>query len=154
MLQIAPHGWFSWDFTISQGSQAVADIGFTWWREQGELRLDGATYRVSREHLLNGDFLLESDAGVIARATRASLFRRRFSVRHGANTYTLEPRSAFQRAFVLLEDDRETGSISPSRAWSRRASANLPSELPLPVQVFLIWLTVLMWKRESESASS
>jgi hypothetical protein len=151
MLEVVPTGWFSWDFTISEGSRPVAEFDISWWRERGELTVQGSTFRVSREGMLSGDFLLESDRGILARATKPSVLRRSFTVQSGTKTYTLQARSAFRRSFVLLDDDREVGAIAPHSAWTRRASANLPTDMPLPVQVFLVWLTLLLWKRESDS---
>jgi hypothetical protein len=29
---------------------------------------------------------------------------------------------------------------------------DLPENLPLPVRAFVIWLTVLLWKREAQAA--
>jgi hypothetical protein len=151
MLEVVPTRWFSWDFTISEGSRPVAEFDISWWRERGELTVHGSTFRVSRERMLSGDFLLESDRGILARATKPSALRRSFTVRHGAKTYTLQARSVFRRSFVLLDNDREVGSIAPRTGWTRRASASLPTDMPLPVQVFLVWLTLLLWKRESDS---
>ena len=153
-LQVVPTRWFRWEFAISQGSQPIAGIDISSWRERGELTVQGATFRVSREGALSGDFLLSSGEGVLARATKPSALRRSFVVRSGAKTYTLRARSAFRRSFVLLEDDREVGGISPDAIWSHRASANLPADLPMPVQVFLIWLAMLLWKREADSAAT
>jgi hypothetical protein len=116
--------------------------------------VQGASFRVSREGRLNGDFLLESDRGVVARATRPSVLRRSFAVQHGSKTHTLRAQSMFRRSFALLEGDREIGAITRDGVWSRHASANLPADMPLPVQVFLIWLAVLLWKRESDAASA
>jgi hypothetical protein len=154
MLRIVPQRWFSWDFTVSQGSELVAEIDISWWRERGELTVQGATFSVSRQGMMSGDFLLESDRGVLARATKPSMMRRLFLVQHDATTWTLRPRSVLGRTFVLLDGEREVGRITPAGLWSRRANVDLPARVPLPVQVFLIWLTVLMWKREADAASS
>ena len=154
MLRIVPARWFSWDFNVSQGLHPVADIDISWWRERGQVTVQGTPFRVSRQGMLSGDFLLESDRGVVARATKPSVLRRSFDVQHESKTYTLQAQSALRRSFVLLEGGREVGNISPDGFWTRRASATLPSDMPLPVQVFLIWLAVLLWKRESDSASA
>jgi hypothetical protein len=154
LLTIEPKRWFSWDFTVSQGTRAIADIDISWWRERGELTIEGRTFRVTRDGMIGGDFVLESSDGVVARATKPSLFRRAFVVTHGAKTWTLEPTSMFRRALTLRDGGRDAGEIAPRGAWSRRASARLPDEAPLPVQVFLIWLAVLLWKRESDAAAS
>jgi hypothetical protein len=154
MLEILPTSWFSWDFTISQGASPIADFGISWWRERGKLTVQGHTFRVYRENMLNGDFVLESERGILARATKPSALRRSFTVQSGAKTYIWRARSAFRRPFVLLEDDREVGAISTRGAWTRRASARFPGDIPLPVQVFLVWLSVLLWKRDSDAAAT
>jgi hypothetical protein len=153
-LEIVPTNWFSWNFTVSQQSRPIAGFDISWWRERGSLTVEGKTYPVSREGMMSGDFVLESDRGILARATKLSALRRSFTVVSGAKTYTLRAKQAFRRSFVLLDGDREIGRIAPESAWGRRASANLPADVPLPVQVFLVWLTVLLWKRDSDAAAA
>jgi hypothetical protein len=55
---------------------------------------------------------------------------------------------------VLLVDEREVGEIAPASLWSRRATARFPDTLALPMQVFLLWLAVLLWKRDSDAAAA
>jgi hypothetical protein len=64
MLTAVPKRWFSWDFTVTEESQAVADIDISWWREKGILTVQGVDYRVSREGMMSGDFVLESAGSV------------------------------------------------------------------------------------------
>jgi hypothetical protein len=151
MLRAIPKGWLSWDFVVKQGSQTLAEIDVSWWREQGELAVRGRTYKVFREGLMSGAFVLESAGSVLARAEKPSAFRRSFAIEHAGRQYTLRSKSAFGRAFELLDGPRAIGSISPEWIFSRRASADLPEDLPLEVRVFIIWLTIILWKRESDS---
>jgi hypothetical protein len=154
MLTAVPKDWFSWDFTVMEGSQAVAEIDVSWWREKGILTVRGVDYRVYRESVMSGAFILESSGSVMARAEKPSAFRRCFIIDHGDRQYTLRTQSAFERSFLLLDGDREIGSLSPKGIFSRRINADLPEELPLPVKVFIIWLTVILWKRDSNSAAA
>ena len=151
MLQIVPTHWYSWDVTVTDASRTVADIALSWWREKGALTIDGATYGVYREGLISGDFVLEHAGRVLARAEKPSVFRREFVIRHAGREYTLRRRSIFRRAFVLLAGSRHVGSIAPSGAFTRKAAADLPHELPLPVRMFIVWLTVISWRREQSS---
>jgi hypothetical protein len=152
MLQLEPKHWYSWDFTVLAGDAPLAQIDFSSWRERGELTIQGAKYAVRKEALLTGDFRLESAGGTVATATRESVFRRRYQIVVGAHTYTLQSRSLWGRKMVLLEGGREVGAIEPRGAFTRRATASLPEIVPLPVRVFIVWLTLLMWKREAEAA--
>ena len=151
MLQVVPANWYSWDFTVADESRPVADIATSWWLEKGTLAVDGATYRVYREAPLSGAFVLEGAGGVIARAEKPSVFRRELVIRHAGREYTLRPRSMFRRAFVLLDGSREVGSLTPRSAFTRKAAADLPRDLPLPVRAFIVWLMVISWRRSQDS---
>ena len=151
MLQVVPRHWYSWDVTVSDGSRPVADIAMSSWREKGALTIDGSTYRLYRESPMFGDFVLEHAGSVLARAEKPSVFLREFVVRHAGREYTLRPRSIFGRAFVLQAGSREVGSIAPKSSFTRKADANLPHDLPLPVRMFLVWLTMISWRRQQNS---
>jgi hypothetical protein len=154
MLEIEPVRWFSWDFTVDRGGRRVAELDISWWRERGELVIAGATYAVVREGLISSDFrMTASDGRLVASASKPSILRRRFDVVQAGQTVTLQARSAWSRTLDVLIDGREVGAITPAGAWTRRASADLPDSMPLPVQVFLVWLAVLLWKREQDSAA-
>ncbi len=152
MLKAIPKRWFSWDFTIMEDSKPVSDIDVSWWREKGLLTVYGIDYMVYREGLMSGDFILELDSMVLSRAKKPSAFHRSFLIEHAGKQYTLRAKSAFQRAFLLLDGTREIGLLSPEGIFTRRATVEFPEELSLPTKVFIIWLAVILWKRDSDSA--
>ncbi len=154
MLRVVPTHWYSWDFTVLEGSEAIAEIDISWWREKGWLRVRDESYRVSREGWVSGSFTLESSGSILAQARKPSAFRRSFVVEHGGRQFTLNAKSAFGRAFVLSENSRALGSLAPDGWLTRRATADLPEDLPLSVRVFIVWLAVILWKRESDSAAA
>jgi hypothetical protein len=61
LLTTIPKSWFSWDLTVLEDSQPVADIHVSNWRERGKLTLQGKDYKVYREGVMTGAFLLEAD---------------------------------------------------------------------------------------------
>jgi len=154
MLTAIPKHWFSWDFTVQEGSRDVAKIDVSWWREKGTLTVQGKDYHVYREGVMSGLFVLESAGAVLARAEKPSAFRRMFVIEHAGRQYTLQAKSAFRRAFVLLQGSQEVGWITPQGVFSRKSTVDLPESLPTPVKVFILWLTVILWKREADAAAS
>jgi hypothetical protein len=151
MLQIAPTHWFSWNCTVSDESRRVADIRLNWMREKGVLTIEDQTYRVYREAWMSGAFVIEHAGSVIAQAEKPSMFRRELVIRHAGREYTLRPASIFGRRFVLLQGSRQIGSLTPRGVFTRKAAADLPHDLPLPVRIFIVWLTVISWRREQSS---
>lgn len=154
MLTAIPKRWFSWDFTVTEESQAVAEIDMSRWREKGVLTVRGVDYRVYREGMMSGDFILESAGAVIARADKPSAFHRSFTINFEGRRYTLEAKAVLRRTFLLLDGDREVGALSPEGLFTRRATVDLPQALPLPVRVFIVWLAVVLWKRDSDAAAT
>jgi hypothetical protein len=78
MLTAIPKGWFSKNYRVMDGAQQIAEIDMSWWREEGRLMVEGASYRAYREKLMSGAFLLETGNGVaLARAEKPSAFHRR-----------------------------------------------------------------------------
>jgi hypothetical protein len=151
-LELVPQGWFSWNFKVLEHGSPVAEIDMSSWGERGELAIAGAMYRTYRERALGGLFILESNGAQVATAEKPSAFQRSFSLAHEGKNYILKAASSFGRKFVLLdgEGNREIGSIRPAGVFTRKATLELPDELPLPVRVFVLWLTLILWKRQSE----
>jgi len=44
-----------------------------------------------------------------------------------------------------LDGSRQIGSLAPNSVFARRAAVDLSDEWPLPVRVFIIWLTAILW---------
>jgi hypothetical protein len=75
-------------------------------------------------------------------------------VHYSGREYTLRKPSVWRRTFVLMDGERQIGSIAPESMWSRRATAELPHDWPTPIKLFVIWLVIVLWKRDAESAAA
>ncbi len=154
ILELVPLRWFSWDFSVLQNGSPIAEIHITSWREKGVLTVGGSSYNIYRESIMSGKFILELSGTQLAHAEKPSALGRSFTVQHEGKTYILKAESAFRRTFLLLENDWQIGSINPAGMFTWKATVDLPDELPLPIKVFLLWLTVILWKRDSEFAAA
>jgi hypothetical protein len=150
VLTLTPHNWFSWNFSLFDGERTLAEVNLSSWRERGTLMVEGVEYNVYRESPL-GEFLLQRSGSVLARAEKPSMFVRSFLIKYQQKPYTLRAESAFRRAFVLLDGEREIGSIVPKGVFTRNSVVTLPDEWPLPIQSFAIWLTLVHWRRDASS---
>ena len=152
MLSAVPDGCFSCNFTIFDDHNAIAKIDLAWVREAGELYLEGSNYRVCREGLLSGSFIIEKEGLVLARAEKPSALIRSFKVEYNNKSYILEAASALQRKFVLREGGQTIGSVRPENTFTKKAIIDLPADIAMPVRIFMVWLTLILWKRETDAA--
>ena len=155
LLELVPKNWYSWNFDILQNGGAVAQIQkMSSWKDRGEVEIEGVSYELSRERLMSGEFLLRRNGSMIAHASKPSVLRNLFDVEYGGRRYTLKKASWLGRAFVLMEEEREVGSVRPVSIFGRRAEVALPDEIPLAVGVFLVWLVLILWRREQKNSAA
>ena len=148
MLKVIPKMW-SYTFSVTDGAASVAQaVDLSWWRDRGELRIQGDIYKASRNRSW---YFLESATEVLARAERPRRWVRELAVEHLGRRYTLRARSLFRRQLLLLDGSFEIGSISPEGLFSRKADVELPHTFPLFLKVFIIWLAMTIWKQDDFS---
>ena len=153
MLEAIPTDLFSSNFRLEQENKLVGELDPSIWRCQATLELEEGTYHLSREKLLGGDYLLERNGQIVARAVKVSVWRDKFAVQVGPKLVELRKLSVFSRKFGLFDGDKQIGLIYPRGIFTKRANIDLPKEWPLADRIFMFWLAFLMWKRESQAAS-
>jgi len=149
--ELIPHSWLSWDFSVVRGDSVVAEIEIPRWRKKDALKVGGLHYAAYREGLIGGAFILALDTTQLARAERTNWLSRSFTIKHGEKTYRLKA-EWWGPSFILLDNGQEVGSLVPRGMFTRKTSVSLPDELPLPVQMFVIWLT--LYQRETDAGAS
>ncbi len=152
MLRAEPNRWGSWHYKVLRGDVCFAQFDFGWWRSRGEIVIDRAVYQIQREGFFTGDFVMRKGTETVVSATKPSFSQRRFWIVYDDVAYILASRSSFERKFILQADGIEVGAVRPNGLLSRTAIVDLPPDMPLDLQMFLTWLAVMMWKRQSEGS--
>ena len=140
-VALLPKRWFSWDYNVMNGDRTLARLDLSCWRERAEI--GDITHRVFRERAMGGDFIIEAAGRELARATKPSAFRHTMIVHYKGKDFTLRKRSVWRRAFVLMDGERQIGAI-----------ADLPPDWPAPITAFVIWLVIILWKRDADASAS
>lgn len=154
MIEATPKSTFSSDFELSMDGRSLALLDLGSWREAAEFVIDGEAYTLSRERSMSGSFLLKKGDQVMAEAVKPSAFRETFELEHERECYVIRKPSIWRREFEVLRLGSRVGRIFPAGSFSRRALVDLPSEWPIPVQVFVFWLVLLIWNRAAAAAGS
>ena len=152
MIVAKPTRWFSRAYRLADDEREVGVLRPALLTERAAVELEGEAYTIRRDGLL-GPFLMERDGETVAAAEKPSAFRSRFRVAVGGRISELDRRGAFGRSFDLLENDEVVGVITRPSIFSRRIEVVLPEEWPLPERVFLLWLALMVWKREEQGAA-
>ncbi|HEX2206805.1 MAG TPA: hypothetical protein VHG93_03930 [Longimicrobium sp.] len=153
MIEAVPTSWFSGDYLLQQPHGTVAELDVSAWREKAEFEVQGGRYRLSREGMRSGAFVLESQGQMLARAVKPSAFRARFEVQFAGRTYELRRGGWASSSFGVFAGHQQVGSVRRAGVFSRRAYIDLPDDWPLAAQVFIFWLALVIWNRERAAAS-
>ena len=153
MLNAVPKSIFSWGYHVYSHGEFLADIDMAWVREGGSFSYNGREYNLQKEGVFSGHFCLECDGIVAAEAQKTAMVRR-FEVSFGGMRYDLSAASPFTRRFVLKMDDRMVGQIAPAGFFTRKCNIDLPADIPVPGQLFMLWLVILMWRRAAQSSAA
>lgn len=153
MLTATPTGFLASHFTVARDGEPIGTLRQSSVREKATTTLDGVAYDLQNQ-LIGKDFLLSSGGRLLARAEKRT-FRRAFDVTLDPDgeprALALEVGGAFSFAkggrYTLMENGVRIGE-AVKKPLSRSARAVFPDELSEPVQVFLLWIALMMWRRE------
>ena len=152
LFEARPQSIFSWDYAIQDQGRIISQLDLSVFRERATFSIQGQDFEIHRQGLMAGSFLLTQHGQTIVDAQKPSFLTRRFVVNIGNTTYDFRVPSIFSRSMVLYDQRRHVGTISRAGLFSRRAIVDLPNEIDPPVQIFLLFLTVILWKRQSRSS--
>ena len=150
LIEFAPKSLFAARYyTLKRGGAAIGQIDCGGIRQPASIVLGDATFRPARDGVLRTTYHLDGNGARLASAAPAGAGFRRFTVDAGARTYTLAVTSWAGRRFTLSENGTAVGTIARIGFFSTKCQADLPDDLPLEVQAFLIWLVVIIWRRQA-----
>ena len=147
MLTATPRSMFSWDFTAYEDGIAIADIDMAWFGERAEVTIKGCPYCVRRESVLEGTFALKRGDEVLARAVKPSMLVRAFEVEFAERRLEMQALAVWSNEFGLFDAGAQIGRIGRVRWFGWETVIDLPNDIALPVQVFLFWLVLILWRR-------
>lgn len=131
----------------------IASTKFNFWNEQGSFVLAGNHYRI--EHAwLSAEWSLNLEGEAVALAVKPNPLTRFFEVFYANQKLVLRAESPLTRTFLIEQDEQVLGTIQPMHLFTRRALVDCSSSVAMPVQIFLFWLTVLMWKRAANNSTA
>ena len=153
MLQLEPTRLFSWAFTVADDGKPLGTLDISAWRERGELtrgRPD-VHHRPRR-----GSSRATSGSNRAARSWRPRPSRARSGA--SSTSRSADGRCGCGRArrgagrWCSAKASARSAPSRRARCGPAAATATLPDTLPLPVRLFVLWLAVLVWKRDDDAA--
>jgi hypothetical protein len=154
VLTVKRRSAFSRDYEVRDGIAPVAEFSLSTFGERTELRVGLDLYQARRTGWINSGFVLERYEREVARAEPQGFFRRAYEIRAPGTMAILKPRGFARTDFVVFAGDTEIGSIGRSGFWRTTIQATFRPELDRPIQIFLIWIATILWRRAATAAAA
>jgi hypothetical protein len=149
-IEFAPKGLFAMrHYALSREGAEIGRIDFGGIRQPAAIVVGGATFHPVRDGVVRTAYHLDGNGARLASAAAAGASFRRFTVQAGERTFTLAVASWLGRSFALAENGATVGTIARTGFFTSKCAADLPGDLPLGVQAFLIWLVLITWRRQA-----
>lgn len=146
MLTLHPSGIFARTIRVTNNGHEVATIKDRAIWEGSRILIQGVQYDLSRTGMLSGDYVLSRNGQMIARGHKPSMVSRRMTAEFAGQNYDLVPDGVFTSRFRVERFGERVGTIGP-RPMRNAYPADLPAEIHVVYQVFMIALVALMWTR-------
>lgn len=150
MIRCIPKGLLSWNFDINTNGHS-ASVEFDWMGEQGTITIDGESHDVHKHGVFSGHWTMDSNSTTVATAQKSSAFTRSFELATSSGGVILRAQSTFGRT-MLLEGPGFDGAITPDHPFTRQSSITGRIS-DFRIACFAFWLTVLLWRRASQSSN-
>ena len=145
-----PHGVLTSGFDLVGDDMLLATMEGSFWREGGSVRVGNDVWEL-RGQGWSTFRLVRSDIDE-AVARRQGSFKNSFKIDHAGRTYQLVQRSIWRRTFTVLDGGVEVGTIEPTSVWTNAAAVRLPDAMPLQLQVFIVGIVAIQWRRAQDSS--
>ena len=153
LWEIVPQGFFSRHFDLKRGGQLVASLRMSFWTEGCEFSIAGHAFAIRRVSLWKDGFQLFAGDQSVCEAKRG-FWSRRFELAAVDEKWHLQPAGWFTRTYQLLASEREVGTIRPTGWLTRARVADFADEVPPPVQVFAIFLVLVVNQRQQRHSAA
>ena len=151
MIECRPLSICSWGFKLS-GENFSAETDIDWVGESGEIAVNGRVLTVTKTGIFSPEWTLAENGITVATATKNSMLTRSFKIGSNDQSFDLEALSPFARSMSLVGAGISM-NIEPVHPFTRRATISGTSNNDAVV-AFAFWLTLLIWRRQSNAASS
>jgi hypothetical protein len=109
------------------------------------------TFKITRKGFVGPTYQLWLGEDLVVSLAQTPCFNR-YSLAYSEQVWTLKAIGIMARKFGLYEGDKQVGSILPTHLNPyREILIDLPVELPLEVQAFLLWVVLWNWSANNSS---
>lgn len=147
-------GIFSNRVSLRDDGQEVGELTMKWFGEDGDLMVDGVGFELYRERAFSGSFVMVRGDELFAEASKASAWRSTFEITFGDTTCVMKKKGGFGSRFVLEYRGEEIGRVTRKGVFAQTMNVELPDGWPRALQAFILWLALIIWRRETAAAAS
>jgi hypothetical protein len=150
---IVPQGLFSRHYDLRRDGETVVSLKMQLWTEGCEFAIAGHSFAIRKTSLWKDGFQLLAGQSSVCEVRRG-FWSRRFELEAVEEKWFLQPAGWFTRTYQLLSGDRGVGTIRHTGLFTRSRVGEFADSVPPPVQVFAIFLVLVVSQRQQRRSST
>ena len=153
-MEAHPKKGLTRDIALIENGVTIATIKPSRLKEAANLETGEKSYKLKRERLMSGAFLVMEGNESLAKAIKPSAFHSHFNIEYDGETFLLKRPKIIGRTFELWHGKRVIGEIRPKGPFTMKTDLELPTAWPVAVKAFVFWLAYIIWTRDTSSAAA
>lgn len=158
VLQVVPAGVFSAAYDVLEDGQPKGRIEHRMLslRDEAVITAGDRTFHARRPRAFRAAATLESAEGVLrAKAEKETFWHEHYRVEYGGDALFLRQKlMSWRGLFVITDGTGEIGGIRLEKLFSRRMLVEFATGSPPPLEIceFLVWIVLMVQRRQSSEA--
>ena len=149
--EVVPRSLFSRHYDLVRDGEIVVSLEMAMFRENCTFTIAGHAFAIRHTSVWKDQFQLLVGEQPVCQVKR-TFWAGRFELSAADQTWTLQRIGFFSRGHKLVAGERWAGEIRPAGWFTRRRVANFADDVPPPVQVLSIFLTLIISHRQQRHA--
>lgn len=150
MLRVTAEGWLPPKYTVLDDGLPIAR--FVW--ADRTLMIHRKEYRLVESGFWRKTYsLIGEEISAVARDTKY-LLGKDIEIKHASHRYILKRKSWFSSDLEIHEGDIILGTIRSKGVIRSGAEADLSTNIPIEIRVFMVWLAIEFWKRHNHAIAN
>lgn len=151
MLTARPASSWRNIYEVAVDGRPLTTWNASFWKQGGTFTLDGRDYQVRGSTWGTRSTMLDELGGELAVAERVG--RKNWTVTYTGQTFHFRRHSLWSQQQDLYLGEQAVGHARRPSAWRRDVEVDLPG-MPLPAQVFVLGVVIVMWDAQTVAATA
>ena len=154
MLELRKRSLFSNEYIAEENGVVVAELSQSFWRNRGEIRVEGVRMRLKKRGILRDTFTLLDDDVPLVSVEQSNVIGSKLVFNCEGRNFEICRKAWYSSTLLVKCEGEVVGSVRSRGMFSSGAIAELPTDLSIAIRVFIAWIAMVRWAAAAAAAGA